>query len=468
MHAKFERSRRSQSSGSELTIVVVGVNLLPTSTRRATIKSLRPSVAFRMARRTSAMVAPKNPGMQLVTAVVGLVACLMVTARHTVHGAEDGDAGNSRVVVNASRADSGSNNQVAVNANSADSGGGGGGEELSITQTKRREASVVSDGACALVDDRIVGTGSIAVIAGVADAAACCVACGGNPACLAFTWAKPGARSPHECWLKDNVDVVDTPDNTTTSGFRGGASPRCPPPPAAPYPLPSALQSCPSFPDPFLTSSGDRVTIASGWRAHRTEMLLLLEHYMMGTSPPRTVVEGDLIGTSHVTSVCDQSGCVSTDATLRNYTLRVGPTKDQTHPFDLFVYFPTAGCQPATPPPSQAPPPLRPLPRSSEVPSARRQGLIDARSRSTPPTTATTTATSKGRCPIFVYNGEGFESGVGFGDLTAQGLSVLLKRGYAVAQSPRDSHVGRNHLICLLLTRVGLWTHLRNFIPAQL
>jgi hypothetical protein len=362
--------------------------------------------------------------MQRLTMLV--VACLMVTARHTVHGAEDGDAGN---------------NQVVVNASSGGSGGGGGGRELLITQRKRREAlSVVSDGACALVDDRIIGTGSIAVIAGVADAAACCAACGGDPACLAFTWAKPGARSPHECWLKDNVDVVDTPDNSTISGFRGGAPPRCPPPPAAPYPLPSALQCCPSFPDPFLTSSGDRVTNASGWRAHRTEMLSLLEHYMMGTSPPRTVVEGDLTGTSRVTSVCDQSGCVATDATLRNYTLRVGPTKDQTHPFDLFVFFPTAGCQPAAAPPPQTPPPPQPLPRSSEVPSARRQGLAGARSRSSPPLTppppAPTTATSVGRCPIFVYNGEGFESGVGFGDLTAQGLSVLLKRGYAVAQSP--------------------------------
>jgi hypothetical protein len=37
-----------------------------------------------------------------------------------------------------------------------------------------------------------------------------------------------------------------------------------------------------------------------------------------------------------------------------------------------------------------------------------------------------------------VYNGEGFYSGVEFGDLTAQGLALLLERGFAVANFNRN------------------------------
>jgi hypothetical protein len=78
---------------------------------------------------------------------------------------------------------------------------------------------------------------------------------------------------------------------------------------------------------------------------------------------------------------------LKTPQTLRNYTLRVGPSADKTWPFDVFVYTPKY---------------------------------------------------SKGALPFVIYNGEGFYSGVEFGDLTAQGAKVLLDRGFGLALFNRN------------------------------
>ena len=120
----------------------------------------------------------------------------------------------------------------------------------------------------------------------------------------------------------------------------------------------------------------------------------------MGTPPPRPPVRSAVNKTVVIDQVCDYQGCAPVNATLTNVTLRVGPSDTQTQPFDVFVYLPR---QPTS--------------------SLHRDGAG---------------AGAGGRLPIFVYNGEGFYSGIEFGDLTAQGLAVLLNRGYAVANFNRN------------------------------
>lgn len=136
-------------------------------------------------------------------------------------------------------------------------------------------------------------------------------------------------------------------------------------------------------------------------------MIKLLENYMYGHAPEQPPVRSTLKGSATVTEYCERvhfgcnhdpsernvTGCamrcvpLKTPQTLRNYTLRVGPTADKTWPFDVFVYTPTA---------------------------------------------------STGPLPFVVYNGEGFYSGVEFGDLTARGAKVLLDRGFGLALFNRN------------------------------
>ena len=177
----------------------------------------------------------------------------------------------------------------------------------------------------------------------------------------------------------------------------------CQPPPLGPaYPAVSALPRCAGLPDPFQLPGpgGGRVADGDGWIAHRPAMLSLIEHYMMGHSPPRPPIRSKLNGTAsgtHVTKICDSvapgacghpagTPCQAVDAIRWNYTLHVGPNAYATLPVDVFVYVP------------------------------RRR-----------PTSGTS---ASGKLAFFVYNGEGFDSCEGHGDLTAQGLRVLLDRGY--------------------------------------
>ena len=151
---------------------------------------------------------------------------------------------------------------------------------------------------------------------------------------------------------------------------------RCAPPPRPPYPPAAALPNCTTFPDPFLKPEGGRVASGADWRAHRAEMIALIEHYMMGRSPPKPFLRSEAGGTAQLTEVCDRVSCEPVEATLRNFTLHVGPSQGKTQPFDVFVYAPKS-------------------------------------------------AAGK-HVPVFVYGGEGVYSGVDFGDLTAVGIRVLL------------------------------------------
>lgn len=174
----------------------------------------------------------------------------------------------------------------------------------------------------------------------------------------------------------------------------------CGPPPRAPYPLVADLPVCDAFPDPWLRDNNTRVASAGEWSGHRSSTIELLEHYMYGHAPVPSDVRSTLTGTSDVTEYCERihSSChtahcklhcvpLAHTQSLRNYTLRVGPSANKTWPFDVFVYTPK-----------------------------------DA----------------SGPLPFVVYNGEGFRSGVEFGDLTAQGAQVLLDRGFGLALFNRN------------------------------
>ena len=182
----------------------------------------------------------------------------------------------------------------------------------------------------------------------------------------------------------------------------------CGPPPKPPYPPVSELANCSSFPDPFLKSDGTTVKTPAEWSGqHRKELLSLLEHYMYGHAPEPPPVRSKLTGTddraeycervkfgcNHAPSEMNVTGCamrclpLKIPQTLRNYTLRVGPSVEKTWPFDVFVYTPKG---------------------------------------------------STGPLPFVIYNGEGFFSGVEFGDLTAQGAKVLLDRGFGLALFNRN------------------------------
>ena len=186
------------------------------------------------------------------------------------------------------------------------------------------------------------------------------------------------------------------------------APPACSPPPKdGAYPLVEDLPKCSAFPDPWLRSDNTRVTSTTEWVQHRTDMIKLLENYMYGHAPEQPPVRSTLKASAKVTEYCERvrswcnqapsernvTGCemrcvpLKTPQMLRNYTLRVGPTADRTWPFDVFVYTP---------------------------------------------------AFSSGPVPFVVYNGEGFYSGVEFGDLTAQGAKVLLDRGFGLALFNRN------------------------------
>ena len=121
------------------------------------------------------------------------------------------------------------------------------------------------------------------------------------------------------------------------------AAPACGPPPTSPYPLVAALPTCRNFPDPWLRSNNTRVATAAEWRDHRLSTIELLEHYMYGHAPEQPPVRSTLTGTTTVTEYCERvnSRCtsptrcklrcvpLSRPQTLRNYTLRVGPSPDK-------------------------------------------------------------------------------------------------------------------------------------------
>ena len=118
----------------------------------------------------------------------------------------------------------------------------------------------------------------------------------------------------------------------------------CGPPPKPPYPAVEALPRCGEFPNPWLRSDGATVSTPAEWRGggggHRQQSIEMLEHYMYGHAPAQPPVRSTLTGTAEVTEYCQRANedcnvtaqrcklrCVplGTPATLRNYTLRVGP-----------------------------------------------------------------------------------------------------------------------------------------------
>ena len=130
----------------------------------------------------------------------------------------------------------------------------------------------------------------------------------------------------------------------------------CGPPPRAPFPLVADLPECDTFPDPWLRADNTRVASAREWVEHRASMIKLLENYMYGHAPPRPPVRSTLTGATDVTEYCERADsccrnvtadhcqlrCVplAREQTVRNYTLRVGPSANRTWPFDVFVYTP--------------------------------------------------------------------------------------------------------------------------------
>ena len=194
----------------------------------------------------------------------------------------------------------------------------------------------------------------------------------------------------------------------------------CGAPPSPPYPPVAALPNCSDFPDPWLRADGTRVASAAAWHsAHRRDTLALLENYMYGHAPPQPPVRSTLTGSARVSEYCERASsrcknvsadhCVlrclplATTHTLRNYTLRVGPSAAATWPFDVSVYAP-------------------------------------ATATAAPAATAATAASAAAAAPapFVVYNGEGFYSGVEYGDLTAEGAKELLDRGFGLALFDRN------------------------------
>jgi hypothetical protein len=72
---------------------------------------------------------------------------------------------------------------------------------------------------------------------------------------------------------------------------RGAA---CPSPPLPPI---TALQPVPSLPDPFLGSSGQRITTRAEWACRRAEIAAQVQEYELGPKPPKpSIVTGALDG----------------------------------------------------------------------------------------------------------------------------------------------------------------------------
>jgi hypothetical protein len=70
----------------------------------------------------------------------------------------------------------------------------------------------------------------------------------------------------------------------------GGAA--CPPPPLPPL---EGLAPISALPDPFLASSGQRITSKADWTCRRAEIRAQVEHYELGPKPPKpSIVKGEL------------------------------------------------------------------------------------------------------------------------------------------------------------------------------
>lgn len=68
----------------------------------------------------------------------------------------------------------------------------------------------------------------------------------------------------------------------------------CPPPPLPPL---TALQPVPTLPDPFLGSSGQRITTRAEWACRRAEIAAQVQEYELGPKPPKpSIVKGELDG----------------------------------------------------------------------------------------------------------------------------------------------------------------------------
>lgn len=107
-----------------------------------------------------------------------------------------------------------------------------------------------------------------------------------------------------------------------TASFPASASTALPPPEALPW--------SEALPDPLTTFSGYPVRTPAEWRARRSELKRLFQHYMYGYFPRRSPVRP--------TVEWEDAGFLDGKATLREVTLRFGPAP--TPPLSLLVALP--------------------------------------------------------------------------------------------------------------------------------
>jgi hypothetical protein len=123
------------------------------------------------------------------------------------------------------------------------------------------------------------------------------------------------------------------------------SQPACPPScaiPSAPWPKAESFREIPTFPDPFMTTSGGRVNSTADWTAHRNSLIDMLEHYMMGTTPSGrpAILTGVRVNDTAPVSINGTNY-----ARLTIYNITVGPSSDCTNSFLLWLYLPTSASQ---------------------------------------------------------------------------------------------------------------------------
>ena len=197
---------------------------------------------------------------------------------------------------------------------------------------------------------------------------------------------------------------------TIALGDGGGVVPypssllQCPPScalPSEPWPAPSTFDARKSntFPDPFMTPSGDRVNTTADWAANRPALIAMLERYMYGTAPGRpAILHGEKLN-----QTVAKSPNGSAYATLSTYCITIGPSAEHVNNMTLWLYTP--------------------------LPTRTRAGAHGE----TEGTAGRSGGTGGPPYPTFVFNSPSED----YYDLSVDERRILVLRGYAIAEYNR-------------------------------
>jgi (4-O-methyl)-D-glucuronate---lignin esterase len=107
---------------------------------------------------------------------------------------------------------------------------------------------------------------------------------------LAACAPTPAATSVQTAPAVAPGEALSTPPEPAIFAESSGSS--CPAPPLPPL---EELPPIAALPDPFLSSTGQRITSKSDWTCRRAEIRAQVQHYELGPKPPRpSIVSGEL------------------------------------------------------------------------------------------------------------------------------------------------------------------------------